>query len=117
MKPISLFIELYLDEDVDVLVADLLRAHGFSARTALEAQQLHKTDREQLEYAVNHRTTLLTHNRADFEVLALLYFAGSDLHHGIIFAVRRSPWEIVKRLLIILNQVAADEMRNQVRYI
>ena len=28
----SLFIELYLDEDVDVLIADLLKAYGFSAR-------------------------------------------------------------------------------------
>lgn len=30
----SLSVELYLDEDVDVLVADLLRAHGFSATSA-----------------------------------------------------------------------------------
>ena len=49
-----LFIDLYLDEDIDVLVADL---------------------------------------------------------------VRRSPYEIVRRLLIILNHVTADEMENQLRYI
>ena len=29
----SLFVELYLDEDVDVLIADLLKAYGFSALT------------------------------------------------------------------------------------
>jgi len=29
----KLFIELYLDEDVDVLVADLIRARGFTAIT------------------------------------------------------------------------------------
>jgi predicted nuclease of predicted toxin-antitoxin system len=72
---IGLFVELYLDEDVDPLVAKLLRTHGFSATTALEAGQLHKDDREQLAYAVNQRKTLLTHNRADFEALALSYFA------------------------------------------
>lgn len=76
----SLFVELYLDEDVDVLVADLLRANGFAATTALEAGQLHKDDREQLAYAVSQRKTLLTHNRADFEALALGYFAGGELH-------------------------------------
>jgi hypothetical protein len=34
-----LFIELYLDEDVDVLIADLLRARGFKATTTREAGQ------------------------------------------------------------------------------
>lgn len=33
----QLFIELYLDEDVDVLVAELLRARGFVAVTTLES--------------------------------------------------------------------------------
>jgi len=113
----SLFVELYLDEDVDVLVSDLLRAHGFVATTALEAGQLHKDDREQLAYAVTQRKALLTHNRADFEALAISYFADGETHFGIIFAIRRPPHEIVKRLLIILNQVTADEMQNQVRYI
>jgi predicted nuclease of predicted toxin-antitoxin system len=114
---IELFVELYLDEDVDPLVAKLLRTHGFAATTALEAGQLHKDDREQLAYAVSQRKTLLTHNRADFEALALSYFAEGEVHFGIIFAVRRPPHEIVKRLLIVLNQVTADEMLNQVRYV
>ena len=39
-----LFIELYLDEDVGVLVADLMRSHGFDAVTAREAGQLGKGD-------------------------------------------------------------------------
>ena len=34
------FIELYLDEDVDVLVADLLRARGFVATTTRDAGKL-----------------------------------------------------------------------------
>ena len=33
-----LFIELYLDEDVDVLVADLVRARGFKVTTTQEAR-------------------------------------------------------------------------------
>jgi ribulose bisphosphate carboxylase small subunit len=35
----------------------------------------------------------------------------------VIFAVRRPPQEIAQRLLAILNQIASDEMQNQVRYI
>ncbi|MBV9384927.1 MAG: DUF5615 family PIN-like protein [Chroococcidiopsidaceae cyanobacterium CP_BM_ER_R8_30] len=59
----SLFIELYLDEDVDVLVAALLRARGFVATTAQELGQLQKSDKEQLAYAVSQHKTFLTHNR------------------------------------------------------
>lgn len=60
---------------------------------------------------------LLTHNRADFENLAAEYFRLGNSHYGIIIAVRRKPHEIINRLLTILNDLTADEFRNQVRYI
>jgi hypothetical protein len=49
--------------------------------------------------------------------LAQTYFASGQTHYGIIIAVRHPPYEIVRRLLLILNQVTADEMQNQLRYI
>ena len=52
----------------------------------------------------------MTHNRADFEALARKYFAEEKPHDGIIVAVRRSPQDIARRLLVILNHVTADEM-------
>jgi predicted nuclease of predicted toxin-antitoxin system len=84
-----LFIELYLDEDVDVLVADLIRARGFTASTARDVGNLHEDDDEQLAHAADNQLAFVTHNRAD----------------------------IVRRLLVILNNVTADEMVNQIRYI
>jgi hypothetical protein len=103
-----LFIELYLDEDVSVLVADLLRARGFVATTTREAGKLGSSDLEQLEHAIIQDKTLLTHNRADFETLAQQYFASGRSHHGLVIAVRRPPSEIVRRLLPILNSVTRD---------
>ncbi|MCW6050324.1 DUF5615 family PIN-like protein [Microcoleus sp. A2-C5] len=113
----NLFICLYLDEDVNVLVADLLKARGFDALTVRDAGQLQASDEEQLAYAVNQRRTLVTHNRSDFEKLIQAYFDTSRTHYGVILAFRRPPQEIAQRLLVILNQVTADEMENQVRYI
>jgi predicted nuclease of predicted toxin-antitoxin system len=113
----NIFIELYLDEDVSVLVADLVRARGFTAITTREAGRLHASDADQLAYAISQRKTFLTHNRADFEALAQTYFATSQTHYGIVIAVRRPPYEIVRRLSLILNQVTADEIQNQLRYI
>lgn len=113
----NLFIRLYLDEDVHVLVADLLQARGFDAVTARDAEKLKVSDEEQLAYAVSQRRALVTHNRTDFESLVQDYFAAESMHYGVIYAVRRSPHDIAKRLLAILNHVTAEEMQNQVRYI
>ena len=112
-----LFIHLYLDEDVDVLVAELLKARGFSALTARDAGQLGYTDAQQLAYEVNRGSTLLTHNRADFEALYQQYLSERRDHYGILIAVRRLPHDIVRNLLAVLNHVTADEMMNQIRYI
>ena len=112
-----LFIELYLDEDVDVLIAQLLRARGFAVVTTQDAGQLRNSDAEQLAYAVSQHNTLFTHNRVDFETLAQTYVAAGQPHDGIIIAVRRPPREIARRLLRILNYVTAEEVQNQVRYI
>jgi hypothetical protein len=49
--------------------------------------------------------------------LAQEYFAAGKTHYGIIIAVRRSAYEIARRVLVIMNHVTADEMKNQIRYI
>lgn len=102
---------------MNVLVAELPRKRGFDAITARAAGQLSKSDAEQLAYAVSQGTTLLTHNRVDFEALAREYFSSGQMHYGMILAVRRPPHEIVQRLLTILDRLTADEMENQLCYI
>ena len=112
-----LFIELYLDEDVSVLVADLVRTQGFVASTTREAGMLGRDDPEQLAYAVAGQMAVVTHNRKHYEALATEYFATGQTHYGIIIAARRSPYQLARLLLNILNSVTADETENQLRYI
>ena len=76
----NLFIRLYLDEDVNVLVADLLKARGFDALTVRDAGQLHASDEERFAYAVSQERTLVTHNRTDFEELIRAYFDTGQIH-------------------------------------
>jgi predicted nuclease of predicted toxin-antitoxin system len=113
----NLFAAIYLDEDVDILVAELLRGHGFIAITAREAGQLGKKDPEQLAYAASQMLTLVSHNLPDFAALARQYYQTGQTHGGIILAARHSPHEIARRLLGLLNQITADEMQNTLRYI
>ena len=113
----KLFIEIYLDEDVNILIADLIRSRGFVVKTTQEAGNLGKTDYEQFECAKSQKLVLLTHNRVDFERIAQEHFASNKTHYGLIIASRHSPQEIVQRLLKTLNTFTADEMKNQIIYI
>jgi predicted nuclease of predicted toxin-antitoxin system len=113
----KLFIELYLDEDVSVLVGELVRARGFVATTTREAGQLQNSDADQLAHAAGQQLALVTHNRVDFENLAKEYFEAGKTHSGIIIATSRTPYEIAGRLLKILNNVSADELQDHIRYI
>lgn len=84
----SLFLRLYLDEDVSVLVADLVRAHGFDVLTTREAKNLGQSDREQLAFATTHARVVLTHNRIDFERLHTETLQSARPYAGILLANR-----------------------------
>lgn len=114
----SLFIQLYLDEDVSVFVAHLLRPHGFDALTTKDAQNLGSTDAAQLRYAATHRLTLLTHNRVDYERLHSAALRDQQLHAGILVATRRpSDFDLARRIMTLLNRFTAEEVVNQLLYL
>ena len=113
----ELYARLYLDEDVDILIADLVRSRSFEVTTTNDVGRKGKSDPEQLEYAANRKLTIVTYNRIDFERLAQQHFAVNRIHYGIIIAVQRLPGDIAERLAEKLNDFTADEMINQIIYI
>jgi predicted nuclease of predicted toxin-antitoxin system len=116
--PPALFVHLYLDEDVSVLVADIVRAHGFDVLTTREARNLGRSDLEQLTFATTEHRALLTHNRVDFEHHHTEALHQHKLHAGILVASRRSSdFELARRLLTLLDRFTADELHNQLLYL
>ncbi|HLB46557.1 MAG TPA: DUF5615 family PIN-like protein [Anaerolineales bacterium] len=113
----KLFATSYLDEDVSVLVATLLRVRGYDVATARKEHMLGKPDEEQLTCAVSLGRCILTHNRGDFEQLHADCLASGKHHAGIIIANRRSPYEIARRIAILFDALTADEIENQLVYI
>lgn len=117
MNAPRLFARLYLDEDVPVQVAEILRGHGYDVRTARDEGMLGTSDAEQLAYATQQRLVFVTHNRTDFEKLAVQYFEDDRMHKGIICAVRRPPGECARRLLSLLNERTEEDFENPLLYI
>ncbi len=111
------FADLYLDEDVSVLVATLLRARGFNVTTAREENMLGCDDPEQLAHAVSLGRCLFTHNRIHYEQLHREYLSGNQEHFGVIIGSRRSAHELARRIGVLLNALTADEIRNQLLYV
>lgn len=113
----ELFIRLYLDEDVSLVLGAVIRARGYEVLTTRDAGRRSTDDADQLAFAAERGMTILTHNRPDYDALATDYVDRGLRHAGIIAAVRHPVPELTKRLLYILDNVTADEMVNQVRYI
>ena len=75
----TIFARVYVDEDVDILVATLLLARGLEATTARDQGMLGKPDPEQLAFAASLERCILTHNRLDFEKLHTNYLTNNNL--------------------------------------
>ena len=113
----KLFIEIYLDENVHILIAKIVQSHGFKAITTQDVGRKGTNDSEQLQYASEKGFAILTHDRTDFEELAKEYFVSGKNHCGIVILADNSPQEISRRIIAVLNDFTADELKNQIIYI
>ena len=111
------FGSLYLDENVDVLVAAMLRARGFDVVTTHEQHKAGASDPEQLLFAVAEARCIVTHNRNDFVTLHTQYVNSNQLHMVIIVAAMRRPSEIADRIAHLLDTYTADEIAGQLFYV
>ena len=86
-------------------------------QTTLDEGMLGKTDQEQLEHASKLRFVFVTHNRIDFEKLAVQYLQEAKVHEGIILATRRNVYELARRIARFLEIHKSDNIKNQVWYV
>ena len=115
---LALYVRLYFDEDVSASIVDNLRQRGFDVSSARDAGRLRLDDASQLAFAAAEGRAFVTHNRSDFEQLHESYLSEGREHRGIIIAKRRfSDTAVVVKLLALMNEVTADEMNNQLRYV
>ncbi|MBI4401582.1 MAG: DUF5615 family PIN-like protein [Nitrospirae bacterium] len=105
-------IKLYLDEDVDPLLAQVLRDRGIDCLSTQEAHKLGRSDSEQLVFATEQDRVLLTFNVKDFVLLSQAYAASGQHHSGIIVSDHLPFRELLRRILVLLQRHAQGDLAN-----
>lgn len=107
--------KLYLDEDVNILLASLLRSRNIDVVTTLEANRLGASDTDQLTFASSLQAAIVTHNRVDFEELFREYLAEGKNHWGIVVLVRRNVHMMTERL--VRFGISSEDTENRLFYV
>lgn len=104
---------LYLDEDVDPLLARVLTDRGYDVLTTQEARRLSSTDVDQLAFAAQAGRAILTHNTAHFAALAREYADTGVEHSGVVVSDQLPFKELLSRILRLLDNHTAENLRNR----
>jgi hypothetical protein len=104
-------VKLYLDEDVNILLAKLLKAKNILNETTQESGMLGKSDLEQMEYAIKNDAAMVTHNRVHFEKIYADYISRQKDHSGIIILIRREVYIMASRLARFV--LSHQDIKNQ----
>ena len=103
---------LYLDENLNVQVAEALRARGYDAIHALTEGNRRLPDEQHLRYAAAQGRALVTHNFADYAGLHRSFIQQGEHHAGIILAPVRPLSELLPRLCKHLDTVSPAQQQD-----
>jgi predicted nuclease of predicted toxin-antitoxin system len=107
-------IRFHLDEHISDHVAAGLRRRTIDVTTTAEAGMLSATDVKQLDFSASSGRVLVTHD-ADF----LRLHARGTSHAGIAYCRQQSisVGEILRRLILMHDLLAPNEMANRVEFL
>lgn len=113
-SPEQLFLRLYLDGHIKIQLAADLRLRGYDVLTTQDAAKETASDEEQLLFATSQNRALVTFNVRDFAILHQQWTAAGRHHAGIVVSQQLSSRQygiLLSRMLRLLNQLSAHEMR------
>ena len=109
--------KLYLDEDVDPLLAPVLRERGIDCLSTRDTQNLGHSDVQQLAFSTSQGRVILTFNVQNFLHLAT-ELADSGRHHsGIIVSDHLSFRELLRRILVLVQRQANTDLNDTVLWL
>ena len=105
--------KLYLDEDVDPLLARVLRDRNMDCLSTHEAHNRGLSDNDQLAFATALDRTILTFNVKDFVKLAKEYATSGKHHSGIIVSNNIPFRELLRCTLFLLTKHPGENLTDK----
>jgi len=106
-------LKLYLDEDVDPLLARVLRDRNVDCLSTQEADKRGLPDHNQLAFAAAQGRAILTFNVKDFVKLANEYATSGRHHSGIIVSNNIPFRELLRRTLFLFMKHPIEDLTDK----
>lgn len=110
-------VSILLDEDVDPLLAAVLRMCGVDAIAAQDAGLRSADDEALLQFAAREGRVLLTHNVSDFVKLAREWAGARRSHAGILVGRQVGFKVLLRRVSKFIGRNAAEDMRDRLDWL
>lgn len=107
----------FLDEDVQVVIGDALRARGFDVVHVYDVGRQRLPDEAQLAFAAEQGRVLVTYNRGDFARLTVAYAEAGRPHAGLVLCKRQPLGAIVRGLAALAATLGAEGFRDRTLYL
>ena len=90
---------------------------GFDGISTIETNNKGETDKNQIEFAISEKRTILTFNVKDFVLLYNKLSLKKINHYGIIVSSHIKLKELIKRILKLLNRKSSEDMINSIEFL
>jgi len=110
-------LKLHLDEHLSPRLAAQLRMYGFDVTSTSEVRLKQADDETQLAYSASEQRALVTFNHRDFVAIHADYIREGKEHWGLILSTEETTDVVSRRLLRLLNTLAPEDLKNQIRWL
>ncbi len=108
---------LYLDENIPVVLCAALAPHGVTCLTTQQAGNLGLSDFQQLAFATTEGRALMTFNCKDFLPLVQQWHESNRTHAGLILSKELLIPELLRRFRQFLHRQQTDDLSNLVLWL
>ena len=110
-------ISLYLDEHIQLALAEALRTRGVDVLTTQEAGNVGLSDLGQLTFAIESKRSLFSYNKRHF---AKIHYEWMDLktpNRGIILSDQLAIGTVLRRVMKLYFSLNSEDMKNRLEYL
>ncbi len=110
-------IALYLDEHIQLALAEALRARGVDILTTLEAKNIGLHDVDQLAFAAQNRRSFFSYDKRHFAKIHYEWMRMKRQHAGIILSDQLAVGLLLRRVMKLYLSLNTEDMMNRLEYL